>query len=216
MISTQRSLEMRPAQRRRRRGAGRCGPRRPAGRWGSCGNRRARAPSGRGSRTGSGRSRPAGGRSRRAPSRGRPSGPWSGAAANRRTWRRRTRCPGRRATGRGTADTSRRRPCCLAARARTDGLERIACREVDDVDGDAGRLGQADDPVGRLALEDGLARQAVTDRIGRAGRDGLGRDDVDGHPVLGVHHDQPAVPGRLLHRPEDRPVVAVEDARDRR
>ncbi len=96
-----------------------------------------------------------------------------------------------------------------------DRLERIARREVDDVDGDAGGLGQADDPVGRLALEDRLARQAVTDRVGRAGRDGLRRDDVDGHPVLGVHHDQPAVRGRLLHRPEDRPVVAVEDARDR-
>ena len=93
-----------------------------------------------------------------------------------------------------------------------DRLERVPCREMDDVDGDPGGLGQADDPVGRLALEDGLPRKAVTDRIGRAGRDGLGRDDVDGHPVLGVHHDQPAVPGRLLHRPEDRAVVAVEDA----
>ena len=86
-------------------------------------------------------------------------------------------------------------------------------REVDDVDRHAGSLGQADDPVGRLALEDGLAREAVADRVGRAGLDGLRRDDVDGHPVLGVHHDQPAVLRGLLHRPEDRPVVAVEDAR---
>ena len=92
-------------------------------------------------------------------------------------------------------------------------LEGVTRREVDDVDGGAGGLGQADDPVGRLALEDRLARKAVADRIGRAGRDGLGRDDIDGHPVLGVHHDQPAVLRGLLHRPEDRPVVAVEDAR---
>ena len=38
----------------------------------------------------------------------------SGAAASRRTSRPRTRCRGRRATGRGTAGTSRRRPCCRA------------------------------------------------------------------------------------------------------
>ena len=58
----------------------------------------------------------------------------------------------------------------------------------------------------------GLAGQAVADRIGRAGLDGLGGHDVDGHPVLGVHHDQAAVALGLLHRPEDRPVVRVEDA----
>ncbi len=58
-----------------------------------------------------------------------------------------------------------------------------------------------------------LRASAVADRVGRAGRDGLRRDDVDGHPVLGVHHDQPAVLRGLLHRPEDRAVVAVEDAR---
>ena len=84
---------------------------------------------------------------------------------------------------------------------------------MDDVDRHAGGLGQADDAVGRLALEDRLAGETVADRIGRAGVDGLRRDDVDGHPVLGVHHDQPAVLRGLLHRPEDRPVVAVEDAR---
>ena len=49
--------------------------------------------------------------------------------------------------------------------------------------------------------------------IGRAGRDGLRGHDVDRHPVLGVHHDQAAVPRGLLHRPQDRAVVAVEDAR---
>ena len=94
-----------------------------------------------------------------------------------------------------------------------DRLERLLGRQVDDVDGHLGRLGEADDAVGRLALEDGLAGEAVADRVGRAGGDGLLRDDVDGHAVLGVHHDQPAVLRGLLHRPEDRPVVAVEDAR---
>ena len=48
--------------------------------------------------------------------------------------------------------------------------------------------------------------------FGVAGGDGLSRDDVDGHPVFGVHHDQPAVLRGLLHRPEDRPVVGEEDA----
>ena len=91
--------------------------------------------------------------------------------------------------------------------------QRIARRQVDDVDRNAGRLGQADDPVGRLALEDRLAGDAVADRVGHPGRDRLRGDDIDGHPVLGVHHDQPAVLRGLLHRPEDRPVVAVEDAR---
>ena len=41
----------------------------------------------------------------------------------------------------------------------------------------------------------------------------VGGDDVDRQPVLGVHHDQAAVPRGPLHRPEDRPVVAVEHAR---
>ena len=48
-----------------------------------------------------------------------------------------------------------------------------------------------------------------------AGGDLVGRDDVDRHPVLGVHHDQAAVLRGLLHRPEDRTVVAVEHARVR-
>ncbi len=56
MISTQRSRRDPARRRRRRRGAGRPGPRRRAGRSGSCGSRPGRAPSGRGSRTGSGRS----------------------------------------------------------------------------------------------------------------------------------------------------------------
>src|SRR5205814_9060649 len=58
-----------------------------------------------------------------------------------------------------------------------------------------------------------LAGHAVVVGVGVAGRDLVGRDDVDGHPVFGVHHDQAAVPRRPLHGPEDRPVIAVEDTR---
>jgi hypothetical protein len=83
---------------------------------------------------------------------------------------------------------------------------------VDDVDGHARGLGQPDDPVRGLPLEDRVPHHAVVVGIGLPGRDGLGRYHVDGHPVLGVHHDQPAVLLGLLHRAEDRPVVAVEDA----
>ena len=83
---------------------------------------------------------------------------------------------------------------------------------MDDVDRHAGRFGQADDAARRLALEDRVAGDAVVVGVGLALADELGRDDVDGHPVLGVHHDQPAVLRRPLHRPEDRPVVAVEHA----
>ena len=39
------------------------------------------------------------------------------------------------------------------------------------------------------------------------------RDDVDGQPVLGVHQDQPAVLGGLLHGAEDGAVIGEEDAR---
>ena len=48
--------------------------------------------------------------------------------------------------------------------------------------------------------------------IGVAGLGVLGRDDVDRQAVLGVHEDQAAVLGRLLHGTEDRAVVAEEDA----
>ena len=50
-------------------------------------------------------------------------------------------------------------------------------------------------------------------RIGVAGLGVLGRHDVDRQAVLGVHEDQPAVLRGLLHRAEDRAVVAEEDAR---
>ena len=96
-----------------------------------------------------------------------------------------------------------------------DGVEGVLRREVDDVHRDAGRLGQADDAVGRLALEDRVARDAVVVGVGLAVGDELGRDDVDRRPVLRVHHDQPAVLRGLLHRAEDVVVRAVEHARVR-
>jgi hypothetical protein len=94
-----------------------------------------------------------------------------------------------------------------------DGLECVPRGEVDDVDRDLGGLGEADDPVRRLALEDRIAGDPVVERIGLAVVHQVGRHDVDCEAVLGVHHDQPAVLAGLLHRPKDRPVVTVEDAR---
>ena len=79
--------------------------------------------------------------------------------------------------------------------------------------GAPGHLGQADDAVGGLALEHRRARRAVVVGIGVAGGDVLSCHHVDGQAVLGVHHDQPAVLRGLLHRPEDRAVIAEEDAR---
>jgi cyclic pyranopterin phosphate synthase len=62
MIETMPSAPSRSGHRRpRRRASGRPGPRRRAGRWGPCGNRRDRAPSGPRNRTGSGRSTRPGG-----------------------------------------------------------------------------------------------------------------------------------------------------------
>ena len=93
-----------------------------------------------------------------------------------------------------------------------DRLQRVARREVDDVHRHLRRLGQADDAVRRLALEHRIAGDAVVEGIGLAVGHEVGGHDVDGQPVLRMHHDQPAVLGGLLHRPEDRAVVAVEHA----
>ena len=64
-----------------------------------------------------------------------------------------------------------------------------------------------------FALEPGVAGKPVPDRVGRAVRDEVGGDDVDDRAVLGVHQDEAAVLGGLLHRPEDVVVGAQEDAR---
>ena len=80
-----------------------------------------------------------------------------------------------------------------AVAAAHDLLEGVARAEVDDVDGHLRGLGEADDAVDALALEDRVARDAVVAGVGQAGLGvGVG-DDVDGHAVLGVHEDEPAV-----------------------
>ena len=135
----------------------------------------------------------------------------SGGAASTRTSRPRTRCPGRRATGTGTADRSRQRPANRVARV-ADRLQRVARREMDDVHRHLRRFGQADDAVRRLALEHRIAGDAVVERDRSCLGHEVGGHDVDGQPVLRMHHDQAAVLRGLLHRPEDRTVVAVEHA----
>jgi len=43
----------------------------------------------------------------------------------------------------------------------------------------------------------------MPDRVGGPGGDEVAAIHVDHGPVLGVHHDQPAVLPGPLHRPED-------------
>jgi hypothetical protein len=62
-----------------------------------------------------------------------------------------------------------------------------------------------------LGLEQRLADVAVVARVGLALGQRLGHQHVDGDAVLGVHHEQAAVLGALLHRAQDLAVVAVED-----
>ena len=81
------------------------------------------------------------------------------------------------------------------------------------VDRRPGHQGQLDGPVGGLTLHPGGAGNPVVDGIGLAAGCGLFGQHVDSDAVLGVHGDQGAVVGRLLHSPEDLAVVAVEDAR---
>lgn len=69
--------------------------------------------------------------------------------------------------------------------------------------------------MGGLGLQGDLADVAVVAGVGVPGGEGLFDQDVDGDAVLGVHHDQPAVAGSLLHGAQDLAVVAVEDPRIR-
>ena len=92
-------------------------------------------------------------------------------------------------------------------------LEGLAGREVDEVDGRSGHQGQLDGPVGGLALHAGGPGDAVVHGIGLTPGRGLFGQHVNGDAVLGVHGDQRAVVGRLLHGPQDLAVIAVEDAR---
>ena len=91
-------------------------------------------------------------------------------------------------------------------------LQRLLGRQVHDVEGGGAHLGQLDGPVGGLRLELGPAHVAVGHRVGLAPLVGLLGQHVDGDPVLGVHHYEPAVAGALLHGPQDLAVVAVEHA----
>lgn len=69
--------------------------------------------------------------------------------------------------------------------------------------------------MGGLGLQGDLADVAVVAGVGVPGGEGLFDQDVDRDAVLGVHHDQPAVAGGLLHGSQDLAVVAVEDSRIR-
>ena len=99
----------------------------------------------------------------------------------------------------------------LVARLR-EGGDRLLRTHVHDVERGAGEAGQHDRAVGGLLL--GLPRpgEPVVDRVGLATGQRLGDEDVDGHAVLGVHHDERAVLARRLHGPQDLAVVGVEDA----
>ena len=94
-----------------------------------------------------------------------------------------------------------------------DPLESLAGGQVHEVDRRACHERQLDGPVGGLSLQAGRPGDAVVHRVGLApGRRLLGQH-VDGDAVLGVHGDQGAVVGGLLHGPQDLAVVAVEEAR---
>ena len=97
---------------------------------------------------------------------------------------------------------------------RGDLVQRIAGRHVHDVQRHvAGDVAQHDGAVRGLCLERRGARVAVVLGIGLAAGERLLHQHVDGDAVLGVHHDHRPALGRGLHRPQDLPVVAVEDAR---
>ena len=86
-------------------------------------------------------------------------------------------------------------------------VERLARREVHDIDRRLGELRDADDPVGRLALHQGGPGQHVPLGARIAGGERLLHQHVDDVAVLGVDLHHPAVRADLTHRLEDRPVV---------
>ena len=94
-----------------------------------------------------------------------------------------------------------------------DRVERVARREVDDVDRHLGRLGEPDDAVRRLALEDRVAGEPVADRVGLAAVDVSAATTSIAMPFSACIMISPPFFAGLLHRPEDRAVVAEEDAR---
>ena len=154
------------------RGSSAAGSRARARRSGSSRSRPCRSPSARPTRTRSGRSRSPTGRRCAPRSRARPGSPSRAAAACRRTSRPRSSAArGTCSRRRSTACRSRpRRSSRLLARAR-DRLDRLAARDVDDVERRAGDVRELDRAVRRLALRLGRARQ----RVVSAARCGLRR-----------------------------------------
>ena len=186
---------VRPWRQRRRRSAP-CGARRRARRWGSCGSHPGRAPSGT-SRTGSGRWR-------------RPAGRWCAARATGRLW-----CSLARSGGEHTylapsksgrcevveveeevlrARLGEHVPALVAGRRHL--VEGLGRRQVHDVEGHAGDVGEHGGTLHRLGLEHRRAGQTSGTRGRWAPVDRLLAQHVDGDAVLGVHHDQPAVDRR--------------------
>ena len=138
------------------------------------------------------------------------------AASSTPTWRPRSRAApaGPRATGRGTAGTSRRTRCCPAWRAAATSSSASRRRHVHDVQRHvAGDLGQQDGPVGGLALELGGPGERVELGIGLAAGQRLGDEHVDGDAVLGVHHDHRAGLAGRSASPAGSGRRRVEDAR---
>ncbi len=66
--------------------------------------------------------------------------------------------------------------------------------------------------VASPSSSEGRVKRVVL-RVGLAAGERLRHEHVDGDAVLGVHHDRRPAVARHLHRPQDRPVVGVEDAR---
>jgi hypothetical protein len=93
-----------------------------------------------------------------------------------------------------------------------DGCHRLLRRHVHDVQGRAREPRQHDRPMRRFLFGLPGARRAVVPRRGLAACERLRDEHVDGDAVLRVHHDERAVGGRGLHRPQDLAVVRVEDA----
>ena len=101
----------------------------------------------------------------------------------------------------------------LAAVARLpQRVQRVTGRQVHDVGGSPGELGEANDAMHRLALHDRGPREPVVHRSGLPLVQVLPHQHVDRAAVLRVHHDERArLPG-LAHGTEDRRVVQHEHA----
>ena len=92
-------------------------------------------------------------------------------------------------------------------------VERLAGGEVHQVDRRLGKLGDADDAVGRLALHDGRARQHVPLGAGVAGVERLLHQHVDDMAVLGMDLHHAAVVADQPHGLEDLAVVDHQHVR---